>query len=178
VGQASVDAAAFEALLTQCRPAQSGAAMVNHTFKPPHHHQPTEPGIVVTAPLEREESGDDQQDKAKAEKRGWSLLHEAVEMNRVDLASLLIKKGANVNITDDRFASLIFSPASRLATLTVQLFSLSLCVCVCVCVCVRSCVYIERRGFSPLHLAALHNRKESLALLLSADADVTLQSHR
>jgi hypothetical protein len=169
VGQASVDAAAFEALLAQCRPAQSGesvAAMVNHTFKPPHH-QPAEPGIVVTAPLERKESGDDHQDKAKAEKRGWSLLHETVEMNRVDLASLLIKKGANVNITDDRFASLTFSPASRLATLTVQL-SLSLSLC----------VHIERRGFSPLHLAALHNRKESLALLLSADADVTLQSHR
>lgn len=34
--------------------------------------------------------------------RGWSLLHEAVQLNRVDLVSVLIKKGANVNAADER----------------------------------------------------------------------------
>lgn len=34
--------------------------------------------------------------------RGWSLLHEAVQRNRPDLVSLLIDKGADVNLTDSR----------------------------------------------------------------------------
>lgn len=130
MGQASVDAAGFEALLAQCRPTQPGesvADLLNHTFRlkpqPAQADDNTTPtSIVVTSPSEK---GDEptivggassptttlDEDGNRAVEGGWSLLHEAVEMNRVDFASLLIKKGANVNIADDRFVDLLFTTA-------------------------------------------------------------------
>lgn len=105
------------------------ADLLNHTFrlKPQPaqaDYNATQTSIVVTSPSEKGDEptavtvgGDssspttlDEDGTAKrAVEGGWSLLHEAVEMNRVDFASLLIKKGANVNIADDRFVDLLFT---------------------------------------------------------------------
>jgi len=89
-------------------------------------------------------------------KSGWSLLHEAVETNRVDILSLLLSRGANPNTVDLRG----FSPL-HLAALHNRKEALMLLIGAGADVTIKS-----KSRLTPHHLAAYNNHSFCLKELI------------